>query len=130
MNLTSTTTFRLYDVSTQVDEHGHYGLEAFANAAYNEVIDEGKLNETLCQLADVQFGQSGCRYFEITDDVETDEHGKLCIDLDDDERLEVRDIVDKINIAFDESRLYVLVNATRTEYQWVAALPEGTVYSD
>ena len=130
MNLTATKTFRLYDVSAQAGEHGHYGLEAFAENAYNEVIDVEELDESLRELADVLFGQSGCRYFEITDDVQTAKNGKLCLDFGDNDWLEVRDIVDKINVAPEEARLYVLVNATRTEHRWVAALSEGMVYSD
>ena len=130
MKLSTMKTYRLYDVSEQLDEHGHYGLAAFSDTAYNEVIDEEELDETLFQLADVQFGQSGCLHFEITDDTETAKNGKLCLDLGDNDWLEVRDIVDRINVAPDESRLFVLVNATCTEYQWVAALSEGTVYSD
>ena len=129
MNLVATNTFRLYDVSAQVDEHGHYGLESFTDTAYNEVIADEEFDETLCQLADVLFGQNGCRYFEITDDVMTSKNGKLCLDLGDNDWLEVRDIVNKINVVPEESRLYVLVNATHTEYRWVAALSEGTVYS-
>ena len=130
MKIIATNTYRLYDVSAQADENGCFGLESFADTAYNEVIDNEELDETLCQLTDVLFGQSGCSHFEITEDVETAKNGKLCLDLGNNDWLEVQDIVDKINVAPEESRLFVLVNATRTEYQWVAALSEGTVYSD
>lgn len=130
MSLSTTHTYRLYDVSAEADEHGHYGLESFTDASYNEVIGEDELGESLTELADALFGQSGCSHYEITDDVVTGTNGKLCIDLDDNDRLEVRDIVAQINADPDESRIYVLVNATRTEHRWVTALSEGTVYSD
>ena len=130
MLLHSTETYRLYDVSEEPDENGRYGLESFADTAYNEVIGKTELDKSIGQLADARFGQNGSRYFEITDDVETGEQGKLCLDLDDNDWLEVNDIVDKIDVAPEESRLYVLVNASRTEYRWVAAVSEGVVYSD
>ena len=128
-NLIASTTYRLYDVSEISDEHGHYCLGAFADTAFNEDVAEEALDETLCQLADVLFGQSGCRWFEITDDVETAENGTLCIDLGDNDWLEVRDIVDKIDVDPEESQLYVMVNASRTEHYWVAALPAAPVCS-
>ena len=129
MNLTSTKTFRLYDVSTKLDEHGYYGLEAFTNNAFNEVIGEEELNETLGDLAGDLFGQSS-RWHEITDNVMTGKNGKLCIDLDNNDWLEVRDIVAQIDADQEDCRFYVLVNASRMEYGWVVAVPEGTVYSD
>jgi hypothetical protein len=129
MHLMHSQSYRLFDVSDEMDASGHYGLAAFANTAYNEVIDEEELDDTLCELADVLFGESGCRYYPITDDVQTAENGKLSLDLGNDEWLEVRDIVDKIDVDPEKSLLFVLVNLTRTECQWVAAVPEGTVYS-
>jgi len=128
MRLNASKTYRLYDVSETMDENGHYGLGAFADTGYNEVINEEDIDATLGELADVLFGQSGCLWFEVSDDVQT-ENGKLCIDIDDTDRLEIPDIVDKINVDPEDSRLYVLVNASRTEYYWVAAVSAGTVYS-
>ena len=128
MRLNASKTYRLHDVSEILDEHGHYGLGAFADNAFNEVVAEEELDETLSQLADVLFGQSSCLWFEITDDVQT-ENGILCFDLGDNDWLEVPDIVDKIDVDPMESRLYVMVNASRTEHYWVAALPADPVCS-
>ena len=42
-NLIARKAYRLYDVSELLDEHGHYGLGAFADNAFNEVVDEEEL---------------------------------------------------------------------------------------
>ena len=129
MRLNASEKYRLYSVSETLNKKGRYCLEAFADTAYNEVINERDIDVTLWQLADALFGQSGCHCFEIPDDIQTAEDGRLCIDIDDTDCLEIRDIVGEINVDPEDSRLYVLVNASRTEYYWVAAVPAGTVYS-
>ena len=128
MNLYSSLLYRLYDVAASVDENGAYGLEAFDDVAFNEVVDSDELYEMVGQLVDSRFGQSGCHYFEVTGETDS-ENGKLRFDFDDDNRLEIRDIVDLIDADPDESRFFIIVDAQCTEYGWVVATPQGNVYS-
>ena len=125
MQLLMCNLFRLYAVSETPDEHGQYNLVPFRNNTFNQDIDESKTNEVLEGLVDAFYEQGG--WYEIADKIYD---GVIRIDLDDDERLEVRDIIDQINTDPDRCRrLYILVDAECTEYQWVVAVPQGTVYS-
>ena len=129
MNLNANHLFRLYAVSEKEDS-GKHTLEAFdvdVNA-YNEAIDEGELDDNLRGLGDVLFGENGCHHFELVHGDVSTENGRICFD-DGDDHIEVRDIYDKIDADPEECRFFVIVNASRTAYGWVVAVPQGTVYS-
>ena len=129
MELHSSSYYRLYDVAASVDENGAYALQAFDDVAFNEVVDADELYEMLGELADSRFGQSRCRFFEVTNDTDiVPENGKLRFDVDDGQ-LEIRDIVDRIDVDPEESRFFIIVDAKCSEYGWVVATPQGNVYS-
>ena len=127
MRLLQSDVFRLYGVSDVLNEEEEYPLESFGNDAFNEDIDAGGIDEALNGLADVTYG-NGSRWFEITDDM-YDGKGKVCIEINDDDRLEVRDLTDKVDTDSERSRFYILADAQLSEYCWVVAEPKGTVYS-
>ena len=127
MRLISSAVFRLYGVSENLDENGEYRLEAFEDDAFNEDIDVGEIDEALNGLADASYGQ-GCCWYEVTDD-SYESNGKIEIEINDDDRLEIQDITDKISIDSDHSRFYILADVQLLEYQWVVAEPKGAVYS-
>jgi len=122
---------RLYAVSER-EKSGRYALKEFgANLnAFNEAFDKEEFDETIRDLADTLWGESGCHdFYEITDDMMPDENGKLHI-YDNDARFEFRDIVGKINADPERCRFFVMVNTDRTDLRWVVAVSEGTIYSD
>jgi hypothetical protein len=125
MKLNASNFIRLYSLSTEPNESDHYSLEPFSdnNAALNQDIEEDSINESLDELAD------GGSWHEITDDSYADE-GKIHIDIGDDGRIEIRDITDSIDCESEKSRFFVLVDVERSEYEWIVAVPSGTVYSD
>ena len=88
---------------------------------FNECVEEEGLDETLNELAEAIYGQ-GSRWFEITDDL-YDGAGKFCIETDDD-RLEIDDITEEIPVFESDTRFFILVNGTRSEHQWVIAVPQ------
>jgi len=115
--------FRLFGVSESPNENGEYPLESFDNDAFNEDIDADDLDESLTRLADATYGQ-GSRWYEVTDD-SFDDNGKVCIEINDDDRLELQDITDKIDTDTEHSRFYILVDAQLSDYRWVVAEPKG-----
>ena len=127
MRLSTSMAFRLYGVSEHLNEDGVYPLESFEDDAFNEDIDADDLDGTLNELADVTYGQRS-HWYEITDD-SYDSEGKICISINDDDRLEIQDITEKIDIDSEDSRYFILVDAKLSEYRWVVAEPKGAVYS-
>jgi len=127
MQLSARELFRLYGVSENLNEDGVYPLESSDDEAFHEGISAEGLNGTLNKLADATYGQGG-RWYEITDD-HLNSKGNISIEINDDDRLEIQDITDKVATDSEHSRLYILVNAHPSEYQWVVAEPKGTVYS-
>ena len=123
MNLISSDVFRLYCVSTNLNENGEYPLEPLNNDALNQDIDEDDLDEALDELADTSYGQEGGRLFEVTH-VCYDENGKICAELGDDECLEIQDITDKIATDSEHSRFFILCDAQLSDYLWVVAEPQ------
>ena len=132
-SLGNTKEYRLHSVSGVLNKNGHYGVEAFRDAAYNAIVDKEELEETLEELADCQFGGGGNRYFEVPKDVEGGFTNHATIRIYgglnwDDDSFEIRDVINLID-APKSSRLFVMVNANRTEHQWIVAEPQGAVYS-
>ena len=95
----------------------------------NGNLTEDNLGEGLDELADATYGGDGCGCcFEITGDIpDCDE--RIRIKINDDERLEIQDITDRILELSNDTRFFILVNRELTEYKWVIADPKGTVYS-
>ena len=89
---------------------------------FNQNIDEDDFDEVFNQLAYAIYGP-GSRWFEITDDL-YDGAGKFRIEIDGSDRLEIKDITDEIPVFDEDTRFYILVNGTRTEHQWVIAVPQ------
>ena len=119
--------FRLYGVSDSPNENEEYLLEAFNDDAFNEDIDVEDLNETLTGLADATYGQ-GSRWHEIIDD-HFEDNGKVCIEINDDDRLEIQDITDKIATDSEHPKFYILVDAQLSDYCWVVAESKGVIHS-
>jgi hypothetical protein len=91
---------------------------------FNEYIDEEMFDETLNALAFATCGQGG-RWFEITDDL-YDGAGKFSIEVDDNDRLEIKDITDGIPVFSRDTRFYIVVNESLTDYRWVIVVPKDT----
>ena len=129
MRLLKQSMYRLYDLSEKQNEDGCYELVPFSDdiAAYNQDIVADSIDETLTELADALYGQ-GSRWYEITDGDYT-EDGKIDMEIDDDNRLEIRDITDTIDSDPERSQFFIVVDANRTDYQWVIATSQGAVYS-
>lgn len=127
MRLSQSEVFRLYSVAEYLNEEEMYLLESFDNDAFNEDIDAGELGEALNRLAKATYGQDS-RWYEIIHDYH-DGKGKVCIKIDDDDRLEVQDIAHMVDGDCSQYRYHILVNAQLSDYRWVVAIPEGTVYS-
>jgi len=130
MRLFSQEFVRLYAVS-ETKKSGKHRLEAFKGnmKPFNEAVDKEELGETLVDLAEALWGESGCRYYEITNEMAPNEYGRLHI-YDNDARFEFRDIVSKIDADPMKSQFFVLVNADLTDRCWAVAQSEGTIYSD
>ena len=133
MRLFSQELVRLYAVSEK-EKFGKFALKEFGKSmnAFNESIDKDELGETLVDLANALWGESSChRCFEVTDEMapKNKENGRRHI-YDNDARFEFRDIVDKIGADPDRCQFFVMIDADRTDLCWVAAMQEGTVYSD
>jgi hypothetical protein len=78
--------FRLYGVSENLDESGQYQLMPLDVDAFNEDIDENEIEDTLTGLTEVLYGhESGCSWYEITDDMFDD--GKIGIEIENDKRV-------------------------------------------
>jgi len=130
MQVTASNLFRLYAVSEK-EQDGTHKLEAFDGdiTAYNEVLEVEELDKTLPDLASVRLDGGGCQCFELVHGDVNSENGKIIIDDGDNDRIEVRDIYDKIDADPEECRFFILVNGNRTEYEWIIAVPQGTAHS-
>jgi hypothetical protein len=124
MKLNANNWTRLYRLSAEPNERGRYTLEPFTdnNTAFNQNIEEDSLDESLTELA------ADGSWHEITDDNYADD-GKIHIDFDGDDRLEIRDITGSVDHEPEKCRFFVLVDAERSEYEIVVAVYSGTVYS-
>ena len=67
MQIVKQNLFRLYCLTENQNEDGHYELVPFSDnlAVFNEDVDEGEINESLDGLADVRLGGGSCQYFEL-----------------------------------------------------------------
>ena len=133
-NLVACRPTRLYGVSKKSGKSGEFKLVPFDNDAFNVEIDESDVEETLTDLVKDLYGhEDRCCWFSVylCDDDDLEETKALCFDIDYDDRLEIRNIVDLI----DDGELsgcfqyFILVNGKRTKYQWVVAHCDCTVYS-
>jgi hypothetical protein len=124
MKLNANNWTRLYRLSAKPNERGRYTLEPFPddNAAFNQDIEEDSLDESLTELA------ADGSWHEIKDDNYGND-GKIHINFDGEDRLEIRNFTDLIDHEPEKCRLFVLVDAERSEYEIVVAVHSGTVYS-
>ena len=106
--------------------HYEYARFSVYHDAFNEYIDEAMFDETLNELAYAIYGQHS-RWFEITDDL-YDGAGKFRIEIGGDVLLEIKDITDGIPVFSRDTRFYILVNGSFTEYQWVIAVPQDSKF--
>jgi hypothetical protein len=129
---------KLYGVSEKPDKNGDYKLVKFKNKAFNEVMDEAKIEETLTNLVNDLYGhEDGCRWFHACVEDDSEEVEVLCFDLNDggvswlpySKRLEIQNIMDLIDAGSGVFQYFILVNGKRTEYQWVVSAWQSIVYS-
>jgi len=125
MKLYASNLLRLYAVGDS-DENGDCKLEEFDNGDFNETIDAVEIDTTLRELTDSIYGRGDC--FEITNDMREDD--KIVIELDGDDRIEIRDVRLDVDVNPEDVRFFVSVNAQRSEYQWIVAASQGTTYLD
>ena len=125
--------YRVYCVSERPGRYSLHRLVKFKKTAFNKEIDEDKLQDTLTDLATDLFGHTaGCQCIEIDDTDAVSEEETLYLKIDGMSRLEIRNIINSIDLNVDESvifRYYILVNTIRKKCEWVVAF-EHTVYSD
>jgi len=107
------------------DESGYYHLEPLGDLNY-AAIDERNIGEILKKLPTIFY--CGGEYHEIKDDQREDEI--IIINLDDGDRLEIRDIIDEIDVEPMDTRYFIVVDEKRTQYLWVIAERCGEIYSD
>lgn len=130
MRLKAYQKYRLYDLSVNQNEDGFYELIPFSDDddddTCNEGIAAGEIGESLKDLAKAVYGY-GSHWYEITDDLHYD--GKIIIEINDDDRLEINDIRRKISTNVEGTCFYILVDGLRSNYQWVGAEPTVRVIS-
>jgi hypothetical protein len=129
---------RLCAVAETKDKSGKYPLQQFSAHmnSFNKTIDSRDIDDTLWGITNALLGEykEDQRYksrscCEVTKEIKPDENGRLCFDIGNHDRLAVRNIVNKINLAgVERCRFFVLINAQRTEYRWVVAVSEDMVY--
>jgi hypothetical protein len=119
--------FRLYRVSENMDENGLFQLVPFDDDYYNEIIKADEIEGFFCELiGDLYGNEVGKTCYEI--------HGgmsdgvTISIKCDNDKRLEIPDISARINVIPERS--CIIVNSTHTEYQWIIAVKQGTIYEE
>ena len=134
MDLVKYEMFRLYDlVETQIEGNCHYVRAPFSDELNDHFdldtdVDGDFLGFTLNSLTDAIYGDGCGRWFEITDNMH---YGKweFRVEINDDERLEIQDITPRILDLSKDTRLFILVDEQFTQYKWVVAELQGTVYS-
>ena len=126
MFLTETKIVRLYAVSECPDDDGKFELMPFQWDEFNREFDENCLDDELNSLCEYLY--DGARYFEITKELCGNDES-IPIQIDGEVKFVIRDIVGKIDSDFDRSEYYIFVNKECTEYCWVVAEMQETVYS-
>ena len=127
-NLVACRMVRLYGVSAKPGRSDEFKLVPFDNDAFNEDIDENDHDDVLTDLANDLYGQEdGCHWFEITEDMCDD--GTVCVEIDHHEHFEFRNIMGMVDVDPEGSRFFIIVNGGRTNYDWIVAASQGTVYS-
>ena len=116
--------FRLFGVSEKRNKKGGYALVPFKNDAFNKEFDEDKLEDTLTDLvndlysSEAQYPWLKCRFL-FDSDTEPNEQETFCIEIGDDERLEIEDISDLIDTGSGIFQFFIFVNPTREDYRWI-----------
>lgn len=95
---------------------GKYDLSSLSYIVDNDNIDEGRINGKLNDLAEHLLGE-GSKWYAA--DSCTSHNQKLFIDFDDNNRLDITDIRDEINIDKCKTRSFIMVNGELTEIRWV-----------
>jgi len=128
-NLVASKMFRLFGVSEHLDEGSQYKLMPLDVDAFNEDIAESDVEDTLKDLAGILYDQDCCGadWHEITDNMRDD--GTVSIEIGSNDCLEIQNIIDLIDVDAECSRFFVVVNGTRSDYLWIVAVPQGTVYA-
>lgn len=131
MRLNAQKFVRLYAVSEK-EKNGKYALKEFGAKLkkFNGVINMESLHKIIICLGLFLWDEVPNSYIEVTEEMKPNENGRLCLNIGDGERLDVRDIVDKIDADRKKCRYFVLVNTDRDDCRWVVVVPAGTVYSD
>jgi len=134
-NLVACRMVRLYGISKKSGKSDEFKLVPFKNDAFNENIDESELSDTLTDLAKDLYGQDGCRWFQayFENDEDLQETESFCFEIDYDDRLEIRNLIDLIDsdtgAGYGCFRYFILVNGSRSKYDWVVVSSLGTIYS-
>ena len=131
MNLFSRKICRLYFVSEKPDKNGKYQLVQIDDKAFNQDIDEDKIEDTLTDLAkDFFYREDGCCWFNVYFNDKQDDEKTFRARFSFSESLEIRNISHKIDLPPGGVFLfYVVINLPRRTYQWVA-VSMHTIYSD
>jgi len=112
---------RLYAVSESPNEEGLYDILPFDGneADFNQEFYQDELDEELDAMLDRFYG--GGAYIKVDETTDLETCGK-CIRLQiGEDRIEVPDILGKINADPDNSTTYLLVNRALEEGCWVVA---------
>ena len=118
---------RLFDTSEFPNEKSSlYELESFDDSDLNQVFCEDEIDEKLNDLLNHFYG--GGTYFEVDDEMYDD--GILYISLDDDSRLEIRDLRDQISADDERATYFLLIDNQYQDRRWIVAEKQGLVYSD
>jgi len=126
-NLRCRKSLQLFAITESPNEtNGLYGLIEFDDSSFNQAFDETEIDERLNDLITHLYG--GGMYFEITDDMYID--GNLSIPIDDNDRLDITDLTEQINVDSEKSTCYVLVDGQCRDFCWVVAEVQGYVYTD
>jgi len=112
---------RLYAVSETPNEEGLYDILPFDGneADFNQEFERENLDDELDAMVDRFY--DGGTYIKVDETIDLETCGE-CIRLEiGDDRVEVLDILGKINADPDNSTPYLLVNRTLEEGCWVVA---------
>jgi len=125
---------RLYGVSDNLDFETQYlQLVPFDNDAFNEELEECLLEDTLTDFVNDLYGhEDGCFWFGIGFDDDDDDNMYFRHEIGDNKCVEILNIIDLIDYELDSGtgifQYFIAVNGSHTEYQWIVAASQGTVF--
>ena len=95
---------------------------------FHKPIEGCEINDTLTELTKTLYKHEESRWYEITGNM--CDGGVVQIGIKYNERVFIPLIIDDIDVGEGEYRFFIIVNESRTEYQWVTAILLATGYMD